>query len=76
MELHLAIYSTWKREREREYLYLCVGRVMIVPVLYGCETWVSHIAGEHRLWVFGNRVRRELLSFMRENVAGECGRIF
>ena len=46
-----------------------------MPVLYGCETWVSHTEGEHRLWVFGNRVRRELLGFMRKNVAGECGRI-
>jgi len=44
-------------------------------VLYGCDTWVSHIKGEHRLWVFVNRVRRELLGFMGDNVAGECGGI-
>jgi len=43
-----------------------------LPVLYGCETWLSHIELEHRLRVFENRVLRELLGFMRDVVAGEC----
>jgi hypothetical protein len=30
---------------------------------------------EHRLRVFGNRVLRETLGFMRDNIAGEWGRI-
>jgi hypothetical protein len=52
-----------------------IYRSIILPVLYGCETWFFHIEGEHRLGVFGNRVLRELLGFMRDNAAGECGRI-
>ena len=39
--------------------------------MYGCDTRVSHTEGEHRLRVFGNRVLRKFLGFMRDIVAEE-----
>jgi len=71
LELHLAIYSTWKREREREYLYLCVGRVMIVPVLYGCETWSLILTEARWLRVFENWVQSRIFGAKRDEVTGE-----
>ena len=69
MELHLAIYSTSYRERERERdcLYVCVVTVMIVPVvLYGCETWSLALRKERRLRVFENRELRKILGPKRD----------
>jgi hypothetical protein len=41
----------------------------------GVKLGSLRVREEHRLRVFGNRVLRETLVFMRDNVAGEWGRI-
>jgi hypothetical protein len=37
--------------------------------MYGCETRSLILSGEHRLTVFGNRVRRRISGSKREDVA-------
>jgi hypothetical protein len=35
-------------------------RTIILPVLYGCETWYLVLGGEHRLRVYENSVLRRI----------------
>jgi hypothetical protein len=37
-----------------------IHRTIILPVLYGCETWLLTLREEHRLRVFENRVLRRI----------------
>jgi len=39
-------------------LKIKIYRTIILPVLYGCETWSLTLREEHRLRVFENRVLR------------------
>jgi hypothetical protein len=48
-----------------------IYRTIIVPVLYGCETWPVTLREVHRLRVFENRVLRRLFGPKRDGVTGE-----
>ena len=38
-----------------------VNRIIILLVLYGCQNWSVTLRVERRLWVFENRVLRNML---------------
>jgi len=42
--------------------------MILLIVLYGCETWSLTPREEHRLRLFGNRVLRIIFGTMREEV--------
>ena len=44
---------------------------LLMPVLYGCETWSFTMREEHRLRVFENRVLRRIFGPKRDGVTGE-----
>jgi hypothetical protein len=48
-----------------------VEQAIILPVLYGCETWLLTLKEERRLRVFENRVLRRLFGPKRDEVTGE-----
>jgi hypothetical protein len=48
---------------------------VILPVLYGCETWSLHLMKEHRLRVTENRVLRGIFGPKRGKVAGGWRRL-
>jgi hypothetical protein len=48
---------------------------IILPVLYGCETWSLTLRGEHGLKVFENRVLRRIYDPERGEVTGEWRRL-
>jgi hypothetical protein len=45
--------------------------VILLVVLYGCETWSLTLRGEHRLRVFENRVLRRIFRPKRDEVTGD-----
>jgi hypothetical protein len=50
--------------------------MMILPVvLYGYGTWSLTLRGEHRLWVFENRVLRGIFGPRRDEVMGGWRRL-
>jgi len=50
---------------------LKIYRIIILPVLYGCETWSLTLREKRRLRVFGNRVSRRIFGPKRDEVTGE-----
>jgi hypothetical protein len=48
-----------------------IYKTIILPVVYGCETWSFMLREEHRLRVFENRVLRRMFGPKREEVTGE-----
>ena len=53
-------------------LKIKIYRTKILPVvLYGCETWLLTLRGEHRLRVYENRVLRRIFGSKRDGVTGE-----
>jgi hypothetical protein len=48
-----------------------IYKTIIVPVLYGCETWSLMLREEHRLRVSENRVLRRIFGPKRDEVMGE-----
>jgi hypothetical protein len=44
---------------------------IILPLLYGCETWSLTLREDHRLRVFENRVLRRIFGPKRDDVTGE-----
>ena len=50
-------------------------RNIILPMLYGCETWSLTMRSEHRLRMFKNRVLRKVLEPKRDEVRGEWRRL-
>jgi len=48
-----------------------IYRSIILPVLYGCETWSLKLREERRLKVFENRVLRRIFGPKRDEVTGE-----
>ena len=48
-----------------------IYRSIILPVLYGCETWSLILRAERKLRVFENRVLRRILGPKRDEVTGE-----
>jgi hypothetical protein len=45
--------------------------IILLVVLYGCETWYLTLREEHRLRVFENRVLRRIFGPKRDEVMGE-----
>jgi hypothetical protein len=52
-----------------------IYRTIILPVLYGCETWSLTLREKRRLRVFENRVLRRIFGPMRDEVTGEWRRL-
>jgi hypothetical protein len=52
-------------------LKIRIYKTIILPVLYGCETWSLTLKEEHRLRVFENRVLRNIFGPKRGEVSGE-----
>jgi hypothetical protein len=48
-----------------------IYKTIILPVLYGCETWSLTLREEHRLRVFENRMLRRIFGLKRDEVMGE-----
>jgi hypothetical protein len=48
-----------------------IYRTVILPVLYGCETWSLTLREEHSLRVFENGVLRRIFGPKRDEVKGE-----
>jgi hypothetical protein len=44
--------------------------IILLVVLYGCETWSETLRVEHRLRVFENRVLRRIFGPKRDEVIG------
>jgi hypothetical protein len=45
--------------------------IILLVVLYGCETWSLTLREEHRLRVFENRVLRRIFGPKRDEVTGK-----
>jgi hypothetical protein len=52
-------------------LKIKIFRTIILPVLYGCETWSLILREEHGLKLFENRVLRRIFWPKRDEVTGE-----
>jgi hypothetical protein len=50
--------------------YIYIYRTVILPVLYGCETWSLTLREQSRLRVFENRVPRRIFGPKRDEVTG------
>ena len=48
-----------------------IYRTIILPVVYGCETWSLTLRVERRLRVFENRVLRRIFGPERDEVTGK-----
>jgi hypothetical protein len=51
--------------------HVSVEQVVILPVLYGCETWSFTLKEGRRLRVFENMVLRRIFGPKRDEVTGE-----
>ena len=49
--------------------------MILLVVLYGCETWSLTLRKERRLRVFENRVLRRIFGPKRDEVRGEWGKL-
>jgi hypothetical protein len=50
--------------------------IILLVVLYGCETWSVTLREEHRLRVFENRVLRRIFGPKRDEVKGEWRKMY
>jgi hypothetical protein len=48
-----------------------IYKTIILPVLYGCESWSLMLRKEHKLRVFENTVLRRMFGPNRDEVTGE-----
>jgi hypothetical protein len=48
-----------------------IYKTIILPVLYGCESWSLPLREEHRLRLFENRVLKRIFGPTRDEVTGE-----
>ena len=54
-----------------------IHRNIVLPVvLYGCETWSLTLREERKLRVFQNMVLRRIFGPRRDEVTGECRRLY
>jgi len=49
--------------------------IILLIVVYGCETWLLILREEHRLRVFENRMLRRTVGLKRAYVTGEWGKL-
>jgi hypothetical protein len=59
--------SVCRRELKIIRIYITI----MLPVLYGCETWSLTLRKERRLRVFENRVLKRIFGPERDEVTGE-----
>ena len=52
-----------------------IYRAIILPVLYGCETWSLTLREERKLRVFENMVLRRIFGPRKDEVTGEWRRL-
>ena len=45
--------------------------IILLVVLYGCETWSLTLREEHRLRVFENKVLKKIFGVKRDEITGE-----
>ena len=53
-----------------------INRTIILPVVYGCETWPLTLREERKLRVFENRVLRRTFVSKRDEVTGEWRKLY
>ena len=53
------------------FVHVKIYRIIILLVLYGCETWSLILREERRLRVFENRVQRRIFGPKRDEVTEE-----
>jgi len=58
-----------------ENIKIKIFRNIILPVLYGCETWSLTLSEGHRLRVFENVVLRRIFGLKKDEVTGEWRRL-
>ena len=56
-------------------LKIMIHRTIILPVVYGCETWSLRLKEEIRLNVLENRVLRRIFGPKRDEIKGECRKL-
>ena len=56
-------------------LKIKIYKTIILPVLYGCETWSLILREERKLRVFENMVLRRIFRPRRDEVTGERRRL-
>jgi len=49
--------------------------VILPVILYGCESWSTTLADEHKLRVFENKILRKLYGLKRGEMTGEWRRL-
>jgi hypothetical protein len=52
-------------------LHVKTENVILLVVLYGCETWSHILWAEHGLRVLKNRIPREIFGSKREEIIGD-----
>ena len=52
-----------------------IYRTIILPILYGCETWSLILREEHRLRVFKNRFLSRICGLKRDDVTGKWRKV-
>jgi len=57
-------------------LKIKIYRTVILPILYGCETWSLSLREERKLRVFENKVLRRIFGPRRDEVTGEWRRLY
>jgi len=57
------------------YSYILFPGVILLVVLYGCETWSLKLREERKLRVFENMVLRRIFGPRRDEVTGELRRL-
>jgi hypothetical protein len=50
-------------------------RTIILPVVYGCQTWSVTLREERRLWVFDYKVLRRIFGPKKNEITGECRKL-
>ena len=53
-----------------------VNRIIILLVLCGCQNWSVTLRVEHRLWVFENRVLRNMVGSKVDEETGGCKKLY
>ena len=61
--------------QQKLFVLVHCHRTVILPVLYGCETWSLTLREERKLRVFENMVLRRIFGPRRDEVTGEWRRL-
>jgi len=62
------LYSSWPSKNLKIKIY---RNIILLVVLYGCETWSLTLREERKLKVFENGVLRRIIGTRRDEVTGE-----